>query len=652
MNRSIPYAALLLLPMMLNACSCDSGTGYVRENDVTTSSGSAPGSACTVDADCASGRCQGGVCSTGGCDTDADCRDGEVCVFGECTPDSTFECTADTHPIIDINPAEVDFGAVTMGRTETRSVTVRNLGSCLLTIQGVGFSSTTPADFTCDACEPSAYPRRLPPNRSLTVNITYAPAQAGERTGVLQIRSDDETYPTQMVPLVGHYEGQARFLVEPELMDFGYLAAGSSATRTVRVSNVGDGNAVLTVTDARLFQAGTPPPFASTPTISFPSATVQLSTTTQGATDCLTTGGCIDLEVTFHPQGFQDYEGELVLSYEAVTGQTQTARVQLKGFSTTPPVLALDHTVIDFGSKEVGTTVEPVLVRIQNTGQTPMTVSVSFSPNSSTDISVQAPSPLELPVRPGFDALMRVNYDPTQLGPITAEIRVASNDPTTYDANFGAGVKTIVVRGNGTPNQFNDILKLEMTFENGDSGFFGNDFRDVDLLLEGPQGDLCTKPRYSYDAQGRITGIIEDPCTTWTYGGTPRWQALGIAQEPERIILNNAGSSQGDYTVKASYEEDCASIPTQLLASLLGIGIDVLVDYISGGVIDIGAGNISSFIANNCWDHASSGVTVNIYINGSANMTCAGRLGSKGQVNDIAIVTRSAQGQFSARCVP
>ena len=48
---------------------------------------------------------------------------------------------------------------------------------------------------------------------------------------------------------------------------------------------------------------------------------------------------------------------------------------------------------------------------------------------------------------------------------------------------------------------------------------------------------------------------------------------------------------------------------------------------------------------------ASSCVTVNNYINGSANMTCAGRLSSRGQVKDIAIVTRSAQGQFSARCV-
>jgi hypothetical protein len=645
----------------IQACNCSGGESYVIERDVSTGNGNPAGSACTIDADCESGRCQNGVCSTGECDGDDDCRDNEVCVFGECTPDSSFECTADQHPIIDINPAEVDFGAVAVGVSpdggatgETRSVTIRNLGSCLLTLQGVGFSSTTPPDFRCGAnqCDISTFPKRLPPNRAYTVDVTYTPSVPGERTGQLQIRSDDENYPTQMVPLIGRYSGVPRFLVEPEIVDFGFVAPAQTLVKKVRVSNVGDGNAVLRLTDVRMGSAAVTA-YTSTPDISFPANVVTLRPTTQGAADCLTTGGCVDIDVTFRPPAYASYSNELLLTYETAAGQPPgSARVLLKGFSTTPPVLNVSETVIDFGDTQVGSTVTPRVVRIENNGQTPMTAQVTISPLSSTDFSVEAPTPFELPVPPGGYALMRVNYDPTVLGTVTGEIRVASNDPTTYNAAFGAGTKTLTVRANGTPNMFNDLLKVEMTFENGDNGFFGNDFRDVDLMLEGPQGDLCTKPTYSVNAQGQITGILEDPCATWTYGGTPRWQAIGAAREPERIILANAGTAQGNYVVKVSYEEDCASIPTQLIAGLLGIGIDALVGYISGGVIDLGSSDIASFIANNCWDHAASTATVTVFINGAANMNCSKRLGSAGLVRDVVTINRNAVGQFTATCVP
>ncbi|MEW5849503.1 MAG: choice-of-anchor D domain-containing protein [Myxococcota bacterium] len=631
--------------------ACNDTEGYVVEKEVTKEAEGAPvGSACTLDSECQTGRCVGGVCTTDNCETDADCREDEACVFGECTPETDFECTADIHPIIDVNPAEIDFGAVLVGDVAEQIVTVKNLGSCLLTIQAVGFSSTTPGDFTCEGCEPDDFPVRIPPNRSMDVTVKFSPTAPGERTGQLQVRSDDEEYPTLSIPLIGRYEGQPRLLVEPQILDFGYVAAASTVQRTVRLSNVGSGNAVLTLTDVRLASAALPG-FSFEPAINFPANTVVLTPTVEGATDCIETGGCIDITVTFTPPAFQVYTNDLLVTYEPAAADLPYATVQLKGFSTTPPVLTLSEDFIDFGDQMLGTQVDYRVVSITNNGQTPMEVQVTMSPLSSTDFSVDAPSPLLLPVAPGDYATIKVHYDPTILGEQVGEIRIATNDPQTYNAAFGTGTKTITVRGNGTPNVFNDIMKVEMTFENGDSGFFGNDFRDVNLILESPGFDLCQEPDYITDLNGQITGIFQDYCAQWTTYGTPQWTAIGAAREPERIILNNAGQASGDYTVSVTYIEDCASIPSGMLAGLLGIGTDALVGYISGGLIDLDSGAISDMIAENCWDHAGSDVTVTIFINGSGNsVQCASHLGNKGQTRPVARVNRT-NGQFTATCL-
>lgn len=664
MRRASQHLAVGLFLVALQSCSCDNGTGYVYERETTgeTGNGSTNGTACSVDTECESGRCQNGVCSSGGCEEDSDCRDGEVCIFGECKPEDVFACTADLNPIIDINPADVNFGTVAIGGMETRTITIRNLGSCLLTLQAVGFSSQTPADFTCggSACEPSTFPVRLPPNRAFTVNVTFAPTAPGNREGQLQIRSDDEEYPTQLVPLYGEYSGEPRLLVEPTILDFGFVnpaapPPGNTATRKVRISNVGDGNAVLRITDVRLASAGITQ-FAFTPQIRLPDMVVTLNPTTAGATDCLTTGGCVDIDVTFTPTGFANYTNELLVSYDPApsNGAQPFVSVPLKGYSTTPPVMQLDLMEMDFGQQAISSQPPYRTLRISNAGQTHMTVSVNLNFASSTDFSVDQPSALEVPVAPGSYTTVKVNYDPTVLGAVAGQVLVTTNDPVTYNALYGPGTMAVQLRGEGIPNMFNDILKVEMTFENGDSGFFGNDFRDVNLVLENPEGDQCTQPLYQTNPQGQITGIALDYCAQWSTNlGTARWTAIGTAREPERVIVTQVSEPTpfAPYKVQAVYEEDCAFLPTGLLASLLGFATDALVGYISGGTIDLGSGDVAAFIAANCFDHSSSNVGVTIFINGQATMNCSKSLGAKGQVRDLAIISRT-NGQFTATCAP
>jgi len=658
MIRAIPLQVVSLVGALFLA-ACPNTEGYVYTETDTTETGTPVGSACTLDSECGENlRCQGGICSTGACQGDDDCREGELCVFGECTPDTEFECRAGQAPILDINPPEMDFGAVSVGGSATRSIVIRNLGSCLLTLQGVGKSSTTPADFVCERCAVSNFPKRIPPNRSYEITVVFSPTSPGNRDGILEVRSDDESYPIQQVPMNGRYEGTPRLLVEPETLDFGFQTAATAITRKVRLSNVGEGNAVLRITDVRLASPGLMG-FTFTPEIQAPSGTVTLTPTVAGSTDCLTTGGCVDLDVTFTPPGYATYQNDLVITYDPPpTTGLPYVRVGLKGYSTTPPELRLSDSVVDFGDRQVGMAVDYQVVSVFNDGQTPMTVQITISPLSSTDFRTEAPLPLELPVPPGGYARLKVHYEPTELGQVAGEVRVATNDPNIYNAAFGTGTKTIAIRGNGTPSTFNDILKVEMTYENGDSGFFGNDFRNVNLIFESPFGDICTQPTYGASAPGAPLQIVSDPCAIWpmsgdsAFAGTPRWIAIGAGQEPERVILNNAGAATSfplPYVVSASYEEDCASIPSGLVAGLLGISVDALVGYISGGSINLGGGEIADFIQEMCWDHASSTATITVFINGAAALNCSKTLGAKGITLPVAEITRT-NGMFEARC--
>jgi hypothetical protein len=105
---------------------------------------------------------------------------------------------------------------------------------------------------------------------------------------------------------------------------------------------------------------------------------------------------------------------------------------------------------------------------------------------------------------------------------------------------------------------------------------------------------------------------------------------LGATEEPERVVL--AGAMQdGIYRVMVTYAEDCSSLPTALLSSILGVGIDVVLGAILGAPIPgLDPGRISDVIDNICFDRSSSTVTLAISINGQTVREVSAAVGRKG----------------------
>lgn len=626
------------------------------------------GDACTVDVECATGRCVAGVCDDGGCNNDDDCRNDELCVFGACEPADEFACQPDQAPLLSRSPSgSIEFGEVNVGTTATQTVTITNLGDCLLTLSAAGLLSTGSPDFSCDRCDPTNYPQRIPPNRTFDIIVAFSPTGAGDATSQLLVNSDDLTAEDDgriSIDLHASYSGQPTIVVEPLEVNFDYVAVGSNRTIDVQITNRGTGNAALTITD--LFVES-----STQFTIPDESNINQTNPKLLGHYNPDLPDTILTVPVTFAPQGTPaNHTANLVIR----TSDFTTLQVPLSGSSLGPPQITVSATELEY--KCQGSPLDPcpapeaypvgmVAYRqftITNSGQSNLTINMTLggeagdfavSPSFVPPIAPGGMMPITVFFNPSAPSDPANRFDPVEA--FDAMLNITSND-----TDPGTDVlKTVVLRGFSKGGQNDQVLKLEMNFENADNSWAGNDYRDVDLELVSPTGFSCAKPIRTWGESPPGSGnyvVIseEDLCDEWNaYGqeGQTNWIALGQYEEPERIIvfgLGPTGAEGGVFRANVYYIEDCANIPTGLLANILGIGGSILLGILGGAVgipITVPPDQISDMIANNCFDHESSTATLHISRDGVEDAAPQVRLNNKGEVREIATLTRS-NGQF------
>jgi hypothetical protein len=208
---------------------------------------------------------------------------------------------------------------------------------------------------------------------------------------------------------------------------------------------------------------------------------------------------------------------------------------------------------------------------------------------------------------------VQVQVTATREGLLQAILNLESNDPQRPTVSIPVQARGVL--GGGA-----EVVKIEMTYDNGTDNVFDDDVRNVDMTLEHPFGYVCNKQ-------------TPNPMN-WGNYGTASWLAFAPKEEPERIILADS-RQDGTYRVMVSYQEDCASIPTGLLAGILGISVEALIGYLSGGVIPVNGGDISDIIENICLDKSSSAVTIKVFINGMLVQERNATLGRKGDTTYV-----------------
>jgi hypothetical protein len=621
------------------------------------------GEGCVLNDDCDTGRCIGGICDDGSCDSDDECLDDEVCVFGACEPADQFACTTDQQPLISVTPLEVEFGEVALGNQGEAVVTIENLGDCLLTLESMGFAPNADPGFDCDLCDPAQMPQRIPPQRTMDVTVSFDPPGPGEAESVLVINSDDNTAGEDgivEVNLHAAYSGVPVLIVEPLELNFGFVAAGSTRTETFRITNQGSGNAALTI-DAIFVQ---PPDGFTIPEEFVAVNPVDALTLPPYNPNDPTT--YVDVPVTFAPEGTpRNYSAQLkVRGHAGDVAGAVTIGAQMSGSSLGPPQINVNPIELTFeeddGSGIAVGNVTFQQVTISNSGQSDLSVDMSlFDPTGDFSVS----PPFIAPIAAGGAVTISIFYNPSEpsdpVNPhdpqtyVNASLNITSND----DDPAEDVLKQVSLRGLARGGVFDDVLKVEMTFQNADNSWAGNDFRDVDLEVQSPTGFSCTKPVHQYAPDGNggfiVTGT-EDLCDDWNaFGqeGVVNWIALGQYEEPERVLLHSLGqdlAEGGLFVARAHFIEDCANIPTGILGDILGIGGSILLGALGGAIgvpIAVDPGQISDLVTENCWDRESSLATLHVFLNGEEVASPQFRLRDKGDCAEM-IRLRRVNGQF------
>ena len=138
-----------------------------------------------------------------------------------------------------------DFGGVLAnGTTKTRTVTLTNAGDAPLTINGVTLAGGDPADFSVG----NATGQTIAPGGSTTLTVTFTSNTAGPHAAFLSV-SSNAYYSPATVKLVAKGIGVTpRLQPDASTLDFGSVPQGTSATKSLTVTNSGD--AALTLTGA------------------------------------------------------------------------------------------------------------------------------------------------------------------------------------------------------------------------------------------------------------------------------------------------------------------------------------------------------------------------------------------------------------------
>jgi hypothetical protein len=543
------------------------------------------------------------------CREDSACPTGEICENFQCIPAITRACTnvVSGNPILQPDPYAISFGDLDVS-TQEQKLTIHNIGNCTLTLYEASLGKGLASPFVCSLTN-ATFPMEIFPGRSREFAVSFATDKPGRLQDELKILSDDKQFSELRVPLSVNFLGVPKLQVAPNPVDFGYVAMGRQSSRNVQLSNQGTGVAPITIQTIAFSDPMTMDFAFVTPFVG--PVTLKPLTTDMAA--------LIPLELRYTPRSTAKHAMDLLI----VTDHG-TIKVPLTGNSETPPQLTFNPTMINLGNVPLGATNLAALT-LTNMGGAPLVAQLKWGgTNPNTDLFT---SPTVIPpIAAGALIDIQVGFTATAIGPVTGLLNLTTNDPSKPSI-------TIPVTANGVMGAGPQVVKLEMVYENGTDSVFDNDVRNVDMTLEHPFGYICNKQ-------------TPNPMNWGTYG-KPSWLAFAPKEEPERIVLADA-TTDGTYRVMLQYVESCASIPTGLLAGLLGISTEVLVGYLSGGTIPVNGEDVSKLVAQICLSNKNSNATVRAYVNGTLVKEKTVNLGKRGD-SIYAMDLERLNGVFTAK---
>ncbi|MBI5527347.1 MAG: choice-of-anchor D domain-containing protein, partial [Deltaproteobacteria bacterium] len=232
---------------------------------------------CGPDQDCVGGWCvpaegDAQVTGDGGEDTGLPNGDGSVCT-NSASCGSGYRCNPETHAcesaaVINVDPAELDFGAVPFGNEVTRTASVSNTGTADLKVLSADFDQGTnpdPQNPVFRKTTSTALPVTLKPGEQMTIDVICRQNDARPDNGGLLVTSTDLDRPLTRIPLLSRYKGVPDVAIvdrnasPPAVLypksgstdeygvNVGNVAIGGSRETTVTLMNATTGDAILAI---------------------------------------------------------------------------------------------------------------------------------------------------------------------------------------------------------------------------------------------------------------------------------------------------------------------------------------------------------------------------------------------------------------------
>jgi len=142
-------------------------------------------------------------------------------------------------PQISVVPGSISFTNVSVGATNTQSLTIKNTGTATL---NVSQASLPGGSFTCSGL---ALPLSLAPGASSTFTLAFTPASASSFYANLALTNNSPTSPLT-IPLSGtSIASVLQLSASTTSLSFGSVATGTSSTQTVTLTNTGNSSVSL-----------------------------------------------------------------------------------------------------------------------------------------------------------------------------------------------------------------------------------------------------------------------------------------------------------------------------------------------------------------------------------------------------------------------
>ena len=224
---------------------------------------------------------------------------------------------------VDLEPERVDFGQVVAGELARQTFRLRNLASREVWVQGVDFEPARDAFAAFLQGGGTLNGAVLAPGQTVDVQLDFRPLTPGVYDTELRTGDDDLSL---ALPISARARPalEAAPVVEPTVLVFDAVPAGTEARRTLRLRNVGERSARVSSLQT------SHPAFGWTPR---PNSTVEA-------------GASVDLVITYRPTGpDQADEGEA----QVVFDNGASASVVLYATSVRPGGLDCPQDRVDFG---------------------------------------------------------------------------------------------------------------------------------------------------------------------------------------------------------------------------------------------------------------------------------------------------------------